>query len=198
MPRFLSGWSRPRAGKQALNMATYEVTMPALSSTMTEGALRRGRSVVLGGPGEMAEATAALRALFSRRRAPDAEHSANPTDFSISFRNATLGKIVEWSKSVGDAVEVGETIMVVESDKADMDVEAFESGFLASIYVDDGETAVGTTVAVIAETEEEAVILDGAAAPAAPAAAVLPRPLRPPPPRPWPPPRRAAARSCRP
>ena len=38
------------------------------------------------------------------------------------------GKIVAWSKSIGDKVEVGDVLMVVESDKADMDVEAFEEG----------------------------------------------------------------------
>ena len=38
------------------------------------------------------------------------------------------GKIVAWSKNVGDKVEVGDVLMVVESDKADMDVEAFEEG----------------------------------------------------------------------
>jgi pyruvate dehydrogenase E2 component (dihydrolipoamide acetyltransferase) len=35
----------------------------------------------------------------------------------------TEGKIVEWTKSPGDKVEKGETVLVVESDKADMDVE---------------------------------------------------------------------------
>jgi hypothetical protein len=35
------------------------------------------------------------------------------------------GKIVSWLKGVGDKVAKGEPIVVVESDKADMDVEAF-------------------------------------------------------------------------
>ena len=35
----------------------------------------------------------------------------------------TEGKIVSWEKSPGDKVEKGETVVVVESDKADMDVE---------------------------------------------------------------------------
>lgn len=34
------------------------------------------------------------------------------------------GKVVSWLKAEGDKVESGEAIMVVESDKADMDVEA--------------------------------------------------------------------------
>jgi len=43
--------------------------------------------------------------------------------------------------------------MVVESDKADMDVESFEDGYLAAILVEDGEkAAVGSTVAIIVPT----------------------------------------------
>ncbi len=38
-------------------------------------------------------------------------------------------------------VEAGDIVMVVESDKADMDVEAFESGFLAKILVPEGSSA---------------------------------------------------------
>ena len=73
--------------------------------------------------------------------------------------------------------------MVVESDKADMDVEAFEDGFLAKIVTQEGETAeVGAVVALIAalEGDIEAVAngssVNGAAATAAatgPAAAAV-------------------------
>ncbi|HEY9617447.1 MAG TPA: dihydrolipoamide acetyltransferase family protein [Microcoleaceae cyanobacterium] len=68
----------------------------------------------------------------------------------------TEGKIVSWVKSPGDKVEKGETIVVVESDKADMDVESFYEGFLATIVVPAGESApVGAAIALIAETEAE-------------------------------------------
>lgn len=88
------------------------------------------------------------------------------------------GKVVTWLKNEGDEIEAGEAIMVVESDKADMDVEAFEDGFLAKIIVGEGEMApVGEAVALIAATAEdiEAVAAAGvgggaAAAPAAPEA----------------------------
>ncbi len=39
-----------------------------------------------------------------------------------------LGKIVQWLKAEGDKVEESDVVMVVESDKADMDVEAYSSG----------------------------------------------------------------------
>jgi pyruvate dehydrogenase E2 component (dihydrolipoamide acetyltransferase) len=87
------------------------------------------------------------------------------------------GKVVSWLKSEGDAIEAGEAIMVVESDKADMDVEAFEDGYLAKIIVGEGEMApVGQAVALIAaiEADIEAVAAGGAAAPAAAAEAAAP------------------------
>ncbi|MGK7930472.1 MAG: dihydrolipoamide acetyltransferase family protein [Microcystaceae cyanobacterium] len=68
----------------------------------------------------------------------------------------TEGKIVSWVKSPGDKVAKGETVVVVESDKADMDVESFYDGYLATILVEAGQEApVGAAIAFIAETQEE-------------------------------------------
>ncbi len=87
----------------------------------------------------------------------------------------TEGKIVSWSKAPGDKVEKGETVLVVESDKADMDVESFYEGYLAVIAVPAGSAApVGSTLGLIAETEAEIAQaqekLKGSSASAAPAA----------------------------
>ena len=66
------------------------------------------------------------------------------------------GKIVSWLKAEGDKLAKGDTVVVVESDKADMDVETFYDGFLAVITVPDGSVAaVGAPIAYIAETKEE-------------------------------------------
>jgi pyruvate dehydrogenase E2 component (dihydrolipoamide acetyltransferase) len=71
----------------------------------------------------------------------------------------TEGKIVSWQKSPGDKVEKGEIVVVVESDKADMDVETFYGGFLATIIIQAGESAtVGSAIALVAETEAEIAI----------------------------------------
>jgi pyruvate dehydrogenase E2 component (dihydrolipoamide acetyltransferase) len=107
-------------------MATHDIFMPALSSTMTEG------------------------------------------------------KIVEWLKQPGEKVARGESVLVVESDKADMDVESFQDGFLAAVLMPAGSTApVGETIGLIVETEAE--IADAKAnAPAAPAAAPAATPPTPP------------------
>ena len=69
----------------------------------------------------------------------------------------TEGKIVSWVKSPGDKVEKGETVVVVESDKADMDVESFYEGYLAEIIVPAGGAApVGAAIAYIVPTLAEA------------------------------------------
>ena len=88
----------------------------------------------------------------------------------------TEGKIVEWLKQPGDKVARGESVLVVESDKADMDVESFQDGYLAAVLMPAGSTApVGETIGLIVETEAE--IADAQAkAPSAPAAASAPAP----------------------
>ena len=68
----------------------------------------------------------------------------------------TEGKITSWLKSPGDKIEKGETVLIVESDKADMDVESFNEGILAAIVVPAGDTAeVGSALGLLAETEAE-------------------------------------------
>ena len=85
----------------------------------------------------------------------------------------TEGKIVSWVKSPGDKVEKGETVVVVESDKADMDVESFYEGYLAIITVPAGESApVGAAIALVAETEAEIETAKQQATPSSPEPAV--------------------------
>lgn len=68
----------------------------------------------------------------------------------------TEGKIVSWIKSEGETLSKGESVVVVESDKADMDVETFYDGILAAIVVGEGEIApVGAPIGLLAENEEE-------------------------------------------
>ncbi|XP_058087182.1 dihydrolipoyllysine-residue acetyltransferase component 5 of pyruvate dehydrogenase complex, chloroplastic [Magnolia sinica] len=68
----------------------------------------------------------------------------------------TEGKIVSWIRSEGEKLAKGDSVVVVESDKADMDVETFYDGYLAAIIVDEGGVAaVGSAIALLAESEEE-------------------------------------------
>ncbi|CAL0318100.1 unnamed protein product [Lupinus luteus] len=84
----------------------------------------------------------------------------------------TEGKIVSWIKSEGDVLSKGESVVVVESDKADMDVETFYDGILAAIVVGEGETApVGAPIGLLAETEAEVAEAKAKAAKSASASA---------------------------
>lgn len=68
----------------------------------------------------------------------------------------TEGKIISWVKTEGDKLAKGESVVVVESDKADMDVESFYDGYLATIIVPEGSSApVGSPIALLAESEDE-------------------------------------------
>ena len=67
----------------------------------------------------------------------------------------TEGKIVEWLKQPGDKVGRGESVLVVESDKADMDVESFQDGYLAVVLMPAGSSApVGETIGLIVDPGE--------------------------------------------
>lgn len=111
-------------------------------------------------------------------------YDCETTEIFMPALSSTMveGKIVSWLKAVGDPVSAGEAIMVVESDKADMDVEAFEDGYLAAIITDEGETAeVGAPVGVIVENEADVAIVEAAGplAAASPSVAVAPPPAAP-------------------
>ncbi|KAK3008728.1 hypothetical protein RJ639_013131 [Escallonia herrerae] len=91
----------------------------------------------------------------------------------------TEGKIVSWIKSEGDVLSKGESVVVVESDKADMDVETFYDGILAAIVVAEGESApVGAPIGLLAESEAEISVAKAKAASSGPSA---PSPPPPPP-----------------
>ena len=68
----------------------------------------------------------------------------------------TEGVILKWLKKEGDKVKQGETIVEIESDKADMELEAFDSGLLRKIIVPDGGKAgIGAPIGIIAGANED-------------------------------------------
>jgi pyruvate dehydrogenase E2 component (dihydrolipoamide acetyltransferase) len=50
----------------------------------------------------------------------------------------TAGGIGAWQKAVGDEVQPGDVLVEIETDKAQMDFECQEEGFLAKMLVDTG------------------------------------------------------------
>ena len=66
------------------------------------------------------------------------------------------GKLIEWRISEGDPVAQGDIVAEIETDKANMDVEAMGAGVLRKIVVQAGATVpVGTLIGVIAEPDED-------------------------------------------
>src|SRR5215470_14778909 len=60
------------------------------------------------------------------------------------------GTIARWLKQAGDEVKKGDTLAEIETDKATMDLEAYEEGTLQQVLVQEGETVpVGQVVARI-------------------------------------------------
>lgn len=66
------------------------------------------------------------------------------------------GKILRWLKKEGDRVEGGEIIAEIQTDKVDIEMEAFGSGTLRKILIGAGESApVGHPIGVIADEDED-------------------------------------------
>ncbi len=91
----------------------------------------------------------------------------------------TEGVVAAWHKNIGDAVESGELLAEIETDKATMEFESFNDGVLLHIGVPEGGSApVDSVLAIVGESGEDfQALLDGEAAPAAaPAAEATPAP----------------------
>lgn len=86
----------------------------------------------------------------------------------------TEGTLIKWIKQVGDSIEVGDIIAEVETDKATMEMEAFDEGTLTEILVQEGaKSPVGSVIGIILEEGETA---GASAAPAAAADVSAPAP----------------------
>jgi len=69
----------------------------------------------------------------------------------------TAGRLVEWYKKPGDAVQRGDIIAEVDTDKGAIEIEVFSSGVIERILVQPGEKVpVGTPLALIRESGEPA------------------------------------------
>jgi len=69
----------------------------------------------------------------------------------------TQGNIGTWQKKFGDQISSGDVLVEIETDKAEMDLECQEDGYLAKILVESGtkDVGVGRPIAVIVESESD-------------------------------------------
>jgi pyruvate dehydrogenase E2 component (dihydrolipoamide acetyltransferase) len=81
------------------------------------------------------------------------------------------GTIVKWTKNEGNAIKVGDVLAEIETDKANMEMEALGEGVLRKILVPAGGKApVGTLIGVVAGADEDIAALLAEAPSGAPAA----------------------------
>ncbi|WP_433562121.1 dihydrolipoamide acetyltransferase family protein [Nocardia sp. CA-151230] len=84
------------------------------------------------------------------------------------------GIVSAWLKQVGDQVKAGEVLAEIETDKALMELEAYEDGVLEQIIAEPGTTvAIGEPIAILGDGSGASAPA-AAPAPAAPAAAPAP------------------------
>ena len=67
------------------------------------------------------------------------------------------GSIMSWEKKIGEAVNEGDLLCEIETDKATMGFESSEEGYLAKIFLEAGakDIPVGRLLCLIAHTEED-------------------------------------------
>ncbi|KAL1918672.1 uncharacterized protein VTP21DRAFT_2694 [Calcarisporiella thermophila] len=85
------------------------------------------------------------------------------TRFNMPAMSPTMteGTIAQWRKQVGDPVSAGDVLLEIETDKAQIEVEAADDGVLAKILADKGQrVAVGKPIALLAEEGDDIANID--------------------------------------
>jgi pyruvate dehydrogenase E2 component (dihydrolipoamide acetyltransferase) len=122
--------------------------------------------------------------------APTAAPAAVPAASYPPHTNVTLpnlsptmekGNIQSWLKAEGDQLSEGDVLAQIETDKATMDFETPEEGFLARILTPSGarDVPTGTPLCIIVKSKDDIAAFKTYQASAAPAAAPRPEPAKP-------------------
>eukprot|EP00128_Syssomonas_multiformis_P009083 Colp12_sorted_trinity150504_noHs@7209 len=84
-----------------------------------------------------------------------------PAHFAIAMPalspTMTQGNLAAWHKNVGDKVAPGDVLAEIETDKATMEFEAAEEGYLAKVFIPAGakDVPVGSPLCIIAESADD-------------------------------------------
>jgi pyruvate dehydrogenase E2 component (dihydrolipoamide acetyltransferase) len=90
------------------------------------------------------------------------------------------GTVVEWRIAIGERVEKGELLLIIESEKNEAEIEATASGFLRHTFVPEGDVVpCGALLAALTEAADEAFDAEALAAAEAPLAPAEPEPAPP-------------------
>src|SRR5262249_27013110 len=136
----------PRAGDQSRRAHALCTQSRGLRAAV--GGAHRGHGAPRARPrGRAGSAGSAGRALRSHM----------PPDVLMPKLSDTMeeGKIIRWLKQRGDRVAIGDILAEVETDKANMELEAFDEGVLSEIRTPEGESApVGAVIAVLGDAAD--------------------------------------------
>jgi pyruvate dehydrogenase E2 component (dihydrolipoamide acetyltransferase) len=81
---------------------------------------------------------------------------ATPIQMPALSPTMTEGKLTKWLKKEGDKISAGDAIAEVETDKSNLEVEAYEDGYLLKIIVKEEQSApVGAPIAYLGEKGEK-------------------------------------------
>ena len=100
-----------------------------------------------------------------------------PTEVTMPRMGQSMeeGTVLKWLKSVGDVVTRGEPLVEIETDKATVDIEAFATGTLVKIIVQEGQVVmVGALIALIEERQSVSVPVVVTSSAAAPVVTAIP------------------------
>lgn len=173
-----SAWIR-RAARRA-NPLWYSLHAPAAhhspSPTVMVSLVAASRAApftVLAGKHQAPPALRALTApparTFSAAALPPHEELGMP---SLS-PTMTQGNVAEWKKAEGEEVSAGDILCSIETDKATLDLESMEDGFLAKILAPNGakDVQVGTPICVMVSEKSDVGAFASYVSASAPAAA---------------------------
>eukprot|EP00850_Spirogloea_muscicola_P015222 SM000115S23901 [mRNA] locus=s115:159824:168761:+ [translate_table: standard] len=166
------------AGRRACAAALKAAAAPRLS-TLAPGARQPGRSPVAVAlqwsdgvpPAALPRGARAINADIRRgcsRRTPGSAPSRADsrgaslqqlTEIGMPSLSPTMtqGNIVSWKKKEGEAVAAGDVLCEIETDKATLEMESMEEGFLAKILLPDNskDIPVGQAIAVMVDSEDD-------------------------------------------
>ena len=126
--------------KITLNGKSYEIEVEALA----EGEAKSPSSKA---PDTAASATKAAPAAASAAKAPAAAAPSAPVSGGAGAVNAPMpGTILRVNKNVGDQVNAGEAVVVLEAMKMENDINSAKAGVIKSLFVKQGDTVAAGQV----------------------------------------------------
>ncbi|ORX90789.1 pyruvate dehydrogenase [Basidiobolus meristosporus CBS 931.73] len=159
----------PRSG---LNVARV---VPAIHATKTVLKSARYLSTVTQTTHILRSAVpTSVRSVLARAYSSDAFPPHTKINMPALSPTMTAGNIGTWRKQIGDEIVPGDVLVEIETDKAQMDFECQDEGYLAKIFIESGakDVSINTPIAIMVENKEDVekfkdYVLEDSSAPAA-------------------------------